>query len=203
MKLYATPLSHFSRKVRLLLDHYGIEYEFVHIGNVVDTEAARFDGNPLMKVPVLHDGDTWLIESDHIAEYIVRRHDPADRYRVLVRDPDALNLRAMLNGIMNEEVKLILGARTGIDVAALPFFRKVRLAVSNGLEWLERNAARFDAESPGYLEFHLVCLLDHLDHYKLVPLDYPELKRITVTLSASPTVSRSNPGNSLAAYPPP
>lgn len=203
MKLHATPLSHYSRKVRLLLDHYGIDYEFVHIGNVIDTEPARFDGNPLMKVPVLQDGDNWLIESDHIAQYIVRKHDPEDRYRVLAHDPGTLNMRAMLNGIMNEEVKLILGARTGIDTGPLAYFRKARLAVTNGLDWLETNAARFDAASPGYLEFHLVCLLDHLSHYQLVSLDYPRLQSVVDVLNNSETVRRSSPANSLERYPSP
>lgn len=200
MRLYATPLSHYSRKVRLLLDHYGIEHELVHPGEVSGADAARFGGNPIMKVPVLEDGETWLIESEHIAQHIVRGHDAADRYRVLDADPHTLNLRAMMNGIMQEEVKLILAARTGVETAELPFFRKARVAIENGLEWLETRADRFDAGSPAYLEFHLVCLMDHLEHFRVVPLEYPSLRAIVGRVSESEITARSSPGRSLERY---
>jgi len=197
MRLYATPLSHYSRKVRLLLDHYGVEYELSSPGDVAGSDAARFGDNPVMKVPVLEDGDTWLVDSDHIAQYVVRKVDGADRYRVLVSDPDTLNLRAVMNAIMQEEVKLILAARTGIDTTALPFFRKARLAIENGLGWLEARAERFDPAAPGYSEFHLVSLIDHLDHYELLPREYPRLREIVGRVSASETVAQSAPRRSL------
>ncbi|HEX6995266.1 MAG TPA: glutathione S-transferase [Gammaproteobacteria bacterium] len=197
MRLYATPLSHYSRKVRLLLDHYRLEYELLSPGDVSGSDASRFGNNPVMKVPVLEDGGTWLVESDHIAQYVVRKVDPLDRYRVLASDPETLNLRAVMNAIMQEEVKLILAARTGIDTAAFPFFRKARLAIENGLDWLEARAERFDAASPGYAEFHLVSLVDHLDHHGLLPREHSRLREIVGRVSASETVAQSSPRRSL------
>lgn len=108
MQLFATPLSHFSRKVRLLLDHYDIEYEFVDVGNVANAELSVFDGNPLMRVPVLKDGALWLIESDHI-------------------------------------------------------------------------------------EFHLVCMWEHLQYYGVVGLNYPGLDAIASTVGARGRVARTAP----------
>lgn len=201
MQLFATPLSHYSRKVRLLLDHYGIDYEFMHIGNVASAKPEVFRGNPVMKVPVLVDGSTWLIESDHIAAYIVRRHDPEDRYRVLAADADTLNLHAVLNAIMAEEVKLILAERTGLDTRPHAFFDKARRSVGQGLEWIEAHARCFNAARYGYREFHLVCLWDHLQHYELFPLRYPKLAAIVAELNANELVARSSPANSLARYP--
>lgn len=132
MRLYATPLSHYSRKVRLLLDHYEVEYDLVSPGDVSGTDAARFGDNPVMKVPVLEDGDTRLLDSDHIAQYVARKYDPADRFGVLTTDPETLNLRAVMNAVMQEEVKLILAARTGLETTEPPFFRKARLAKRTG-----------------------------------------------------------------------
>lgn len=57
IKLYGTELSHFARKVRLLIDHYSIPCDFVDIGNVAEDEQKKFAQNPLMKVPVLVDND--------------------------------------------------------------------------------------------------------------------------------------------------
>src|SRR4051794_10990584 len=108
MQLLATRLSHYSRKLRILLDHYGLAYELVDVGNVASPDLGQFDGNPLMKVPVLRDQGRWLIESDHIAAYLARTYDPSDRYEVLTTDLATLNARAVLNGIMAEEVKVIL-----------------------------------------------------------------------------------------------
>lgn len=68
MQLVATPASHFARKVRLLLDHYGLAYDMVDAGNVAEFSEDKFAGNPLMLVPVLNDGDLTVYDSDHIAD---------------------------------------------------------------------------------------------------------------------------------------
>ncbi len=41
-----------------------------------DDDAGRLRQQPALRVPALVDGDTTVIESDHIARYLVRRHDP-------------------------------------------------------------------------------------------------------------------------------
>ena len=179
--------------VRLLLDHYGLDYELVDVGNVADADAAMFGDNPLMKVPVLRDGDVFLIESDHIAAHIVRRHDPADRFGVLTTAPDALNMRAVLNGVMAEGVKIILAERTGLHTENLPVFQKARTGVENGLRWLEARSDQLDPAHAGYAEFHFVSMWDHLRRYALVPLDYPKLAAIAASLGAQETIARSAP----------
>ena len=72
IKLFGTPLSHFSRKVRILMDLYSISYDFVDVGNVAEVDKSVFGNNPLMKVPVLVDENEWVLNSDHIATYVVR-----------------------------------------------------------------------------------------------------------------------------------
>ncbi len=103
----------FYPKVRILLDQYEVPYDLVDVGNVAAKDLDKFAGNPLQKIPVLIDGSTWLVDSDHIASYLVRKLDPGDRFGVDVTDVTRLNVRAILNGLMLDEVKLILGARTG------------------------------------------------------------------------------------------
>lgn len=193
MKLYATPISHFSRKVRLLLDLYGVEYEFIDVGNVAEGDVETFGGNPLMKVPVLIDGDQWLIESDSIASYIVRKFDPSDRYNVNTQDVRHLNARAVLNGIMSEEVKVILSRRTGVPTEQYRFFDDALEAIQNGLDWLESNAELFDADRPGYLEFHLVCAWEHIGYYDLVPLKQTHLRRIVHRVLENDVIRRTSP----------
>lgn len=192
MKLYATPLSHFSRKVRILLDHLSIPYEFKDVGNVAEGDLDTFAGNPLLKVPVLVDGDSWLIESDHIAAHLVQKFDPSDRFNVLTRNSHDLNIRAVLNGIMTEEVKVILARRTGVPTDKYGFFDDALEAMKNGLQWLEDNAD-FNPSNPGYKDFHLVCAWEHFAHYEILPMNFRKLESVVTQVLQNPVVRKTSP----------
>jgi glutathione S-transferase len=193
MKLYATPLSHFSRKVRTLLDLYSISYEFIDCGNVAQSNTHNFGKNPMMKVPVLVDGDHWIIESDHIALYLVKKYDETDKFQVQTTNSFDLNARAVMNGIMSEEVKLILAERTAVPTKEYSFFSKAYQAIESGLSWLETNSSHFDPQSPKYREIHLISMWDHLDYYEIVPLEYKNLRKIVSQVSDLPLLKKSHP----------
>ncbi len=193
MRLYLTPLSHFSRKVRLLLDHFEAAYETVDVGNVAGSQQDQFAGNPMMSVPVLEDGEHWLVDSDHIAGYLTRQLRPDDPYAVLTNDPEVLNARAILNGVMASEVRLILAARTGLETLPQPFFQKALATIEQGLAWLEVRSAMFSSDAPSYLDFHLVSAWDHLAHYDTLPLCYPNLGAVVAALGQQPQVAKSQP----------
>lgn len=191
LQLIYTPRSHFSRKVRLLLDGLGIEAALVDAGNAAALDPAGFGPNPLMKVPTLIDGGRAVFESDHIAAHLVRTRDPGDRFGVLTADVDALNARAVMNGAMAVEVELVLGARSGLDTSH-PRFDKMRASLVAALDWLERGHEVF-GDAPDYLGFHLVSLWDHVALYDLVPLEHPRLRARVERLSALPYVGASRP----------
>ena len=193
MQLYATKLSHFSRKVRILLDHYELNYEFIDVGNVADRDSNTFNNNPLMNVPVLTDGGLWLIDSDNIAAYIVRKHDPEDKYRVLTNCIDVLNANSVLNGVMSNEVKIILAERMGLDTKPIAYFQKAQAVIKNGLSWLEDNTILFSPSEPGYLDFHLISLWDHLSYYEITELSYSRLKSIAEELGANINIAKTAP----------
>ncbi|WP_395373869.1 glutathione S-transferase family protein [Marinicella sp. W31] len=193
MKLYATPLSHFARKVRVLMDLYAIPYEMIHVGNVAEINMDKLGDNPLMQVPVLLDGQTWLIDSDHIAEYIVKKFDPDDRYNVLISEPFDLNARAIMNGIMDNEVKIVLAQRTELPTEKYAYFDKARQSINNALLWLEQNSHQFSPATPGYREIHLVCLWQHLEYYNMVPLNYPHLGKLVQQIAELPQLIESAP----------
>jgi glutathione S-transferase len=195
MKLIGTPRSHFTRKVRLLLDHWDAPYAFEDVGDVSQADPARFAGNPALSIPVLEDGAVWVIESDHIAQYLSAKLDPEDRLHVRRSDPDTLNRRAVLNAIMSQEVKLVLGKRTGLQTEGAAYFDKARAAILHGLNWLEARADTFDAEAPGYAEFHFIAMWEHLALYDTVVLTQPHLKALADQLAAQPLIAKS-------AYPP-
>lgn len=192
MQLLHTPRSHFARKVRLLMAALGLDAELVDAGNAADADPARFGPNPLMKVPTLVDGDRVVFESDHIAAYLVRRHDPEDRFGMLTSGVDELNARAVMNGVMGLEVELILAARTGLDTGH-PRFGKMRASLLQGLQWLEDRAGLVQ-DAPTYLGFHFVAMWDHLALYGLVPLAaYPALQARREACARWPFVDASTP----------
>src|ERR1043166_6872223 len=103
MRLVGTPLSHFTRKIRVLLMELGVDFEFVRVAGLMTTTTTIYGENPLLRVPtLLHDGRT-IFESDHIARYVVAHFDAADRLRVRSEDVDDMNRLAVLNGIMAKE----------------------------------------------------------------------------------------------------
>ncbi len=207
LKLIATPLSHYARKVRILLDLYKIPYDFQDIvGNIALTQTPiEVGGNPLMKVPVLQHGSEWIIESDHIASYLVSQFDSKDIYKVNSKVIFDLNTRAMLNGMMNEELKVIVARRHQVPTDQFTYFKKAQNAVDNGLDWLEANHTKFEIKSPNYREFHLISCWDHFEYYDFVPNmadKYPRLRdivgRVTeelpiIKLTAPHTVAPKTP----------
>lgn len=192
MRLYYTPGSHFARKVRLLLAALEIDAALVNAVNTARAEPERFGPNPLLAVPSLVDGDREIFDSDHIAAWLVRRFDPQDRFGVLTADPDRLNARAVLNGIMAAEVELLLASRGGLP-ADSPRWDKKRQVIRNGLWWLEARAGLFDGEAD-FLAFHLLACWDHLVCFGYFPdIVVPALAERVRALAALPFAAESAP----------
>ncbi|MEM6554671.1 MAG: glutathione S-transferase family protein [Pseudomonadota bacterium] len=193
MKLFGTPKSHFTRKVRILLDHLEEPYELVDIGDVANQGQGQFADNPLMSVPVLEYGTMKLFDSDHISIFLTHRFDPENRFEVITDDPHTLNGRAFLNGAMMAEVRLILAERTGLATNGVAVFDKARKTISNVLAWCDDNLDLFNTAHTTYAQFHFICLWDHLNLNALIENDWPRLRALANTLSESESISRSAP----------
>ena len=188
MQLYYTPHSHFSRKVRILLEGLGVPVELVNSVDTANLDPARFGHSPLMRVPVLRDGDIWVFDSDVIAAHLVRTLDPSDRFAVLRHDIPGLNARSVMNGVMTAEVELLLAARTGLETNGHRRFDKARQVIAAGLEWLEQHEGLFAGE-PDYLCFHLVSMWEHLHRFGYFPpLALPQLTRHAERVGELPIV---------------
>jgi len=199
-RLHVTPLSHFTRKIRILFAELGVEFEFVRAPSVLASGAAAYGDNPLMRVPTLVHGDDTVIESDHIARYLVTRFDPSDRFGVRSERAGDLNRLAVVNGIMDNEVVLILARRGGVtDLTSVAYFRKLATAIDSGLAWLDGHT---DPEHAGfdYRDLTTICMCQHVVYYQLVPdlARYPRIAARVARFADRPSIASTAPEASLA-----
>src|SRR5262245_35389732 len=168
--LYLTPLSHFSRKCRIVMREIGLAYEESYVPNLLSADPADFGGNPILRVPVLQDGEHWIIESDQIVRHVLEAYDRgSDRFAFFSMSIAQRNALSIVSAIMGAEVELILSKRSGlVDQAGGLYFRRYREVIEHGLAWLERDAAGIWPEGEfSYLDIALVCMWDHLRHGRL------------------------------------
>jgi glutathione S-transferase len=199
-KLYGTPLSHFTRKIRILMLELGVSFDFVRLPSLLDTSATPYGDNPLMRVPTLVDGAVTVFESDHIARYVVGEYDPSDRLEVRRDDVRGMNILAVVNGVMANEVVLILAKRGGLtDVEGVTYFRKLIAAIDAGLAWLDKNTDP-DQASFDYRDIALICMWQHVAHYATTQNleKYVRVAARVARFSDRPSVASTTPEASLA-----
>ena len=114
-----TPPSHFTRKVRVLLQELRVPFEFVHLDKLLETGPEKFADNPLHMFPVLEHKGQRLIESDLICDYLIRNFGKGPQLESFM--PEAANecfdrqRLAIMNGGMSAGVTLIRAKRSGIE----------------------------------------------------------------------------------------
>lgn len=194
MKLYYTPLSHFSRKVRLFLEYYQLDCEYVDIGSVTQTELQKFAANPLLAVPVLEDEDVWVIDSQNIIYYILEKFRLPDDLKFSSKKIHDLNFRAIVDGIMSNEVKIIQGTRSGIQIYDFNYFKKAKISIEESLKWLEQRMYQFNTEQLTFDLIVLVCALEHIEYFQTISLEkFPKLKQVVSNVSQNPLLHKTSP----------
>ena len=165
-RLYLTPLSHFSRKVRIVLRELDLACEETYVPDLLSSDPADFGGNPILRVPVLKDGALFVIESDQIVRHLLETYDrSADRFAFFSMDAAQRNALSIISAVMGAEVELILSKRSGLVAASgARYFGRYREVIAHGLAWLEeRAAAIWPTVEFSYLDIALLCMWDHLD----------------------------------------
>ena len=176
MRLYLTPLSHFSRKVRIILRELDLACEESYVPNLLSSAPGDFGGNPILRVPVLQDGPHWVVESDQIVRYLLETYDRGnDRFAFVSMNTAQRNTLSIISAIMGADVELILSKRSGLaDKASGLYFTRYREVIGHGLAWLERNAGSIWPEVDfSYLDIALLCMWDHLRHGRLLDDSVP------------------------------
>jgi glutathione S-transferase len=166
LALFGTPLSHFTRKVRIVLHEFAIPFEFQPVESLLTEEAGGYGFNPLMRIPTLVEGDLRLIESDYIARYLTETRAPHDPLDVLRPSYADLNRLAVINGIMAHEVTLLLAARGGLtEMGDSTYGHKLLCAIASGVAWLD-GSIEAGRSSFNYVDVALISMWQHLRCYR-------------------------------------
>jgi len=132
LELYQFELSHYSEKVRLILDYKGLDYRKIEVTpGVGQLDLFRLSGK--RQVPVLKDGETVIADSTAIAMYLDRKYpekpiipvDPRERGLCLLMEEWAdesigLKSRKVLFGAVSQNQDF----RTSLLPSATPDFLK-------------------------------------------------------------------------------
>ena len=71
IKLYDTPFSPFTRKIKMVLDYKGLSYDVADVTNVHTSQGREFASlNSRVEVPVLKDNDILIVNSSDIVAYL-------------------------------------------------------------------------------------------------------------------------------------
>ena len=102
LELYQFELSHYSEKVRLILDYKGLEYRKIEVTpGVGQVELLQKSGS--RQVPVLKDGSTYIADSTEIAFYLERKYPEMP---ILPEDPLARGQCLLMEEWADESIAL-------------------------------------------------------------------------------------------------
>lgn len=185
MRLYGTPPSHFTRKVRVLLQELRVPFEFVVLDKLLETGPEKFANNPLHMFPVLeHDGQQ-LIESDLICEYLIEKFGRGSEIATALPGPEQRvrerQCLAIMNGAMSAGVTLIRAKRSGIEKwGDYAYFRQELASIEAALAWLDRDLGARTSYYPGrlsMLDITLMCFVEWAVFREFLPdrAKYPHL----------------------------
>lgn len=203
MRLYGTPPSHFTRKVRVVLQELKVPYEFVVLGNLLEVGEEKFAGNPLHLFPVLDAGDQRLFESSLICEYLIEKFGQGNELSAYCPAPENkirdLQRMAVMNGAMSAGVSLVRAKRSGIENGDnFAFFRQEKEALAAALRWLEKDLGNRASYYPGRLtmvDITLQCLLEWAAYREMGPpvSKFPHLASFMNGFSSRPSFAGTHP----------
>ena len=210
MKLYGAPPSHFTRKVRVVLQELGLPFQFVAVSRLLDATPDAFGYNPLLQIPVLEDGAYRLVESDLICEYLLERYGKNQiAFYPAVGDQILHKQRlAIMNGGMAAGAKIMRARRSQIPgFANYSFFEQENASLLAALQWLNEDlGGRTSYGISGtnaltVLEISLQCFLDWAPFREMIAsLDaYPNLKRFQAHWAAHPSFAQTPPSQPVLA----
>ncbi len=186
LTLYENAFSPFARKVRMALEHKGLQFEAID-GLRTDHQAALARVNPRREVPVLIDGDITVVNSSHILQYLEEAY-PQKRLlptalaaRVRARDWERIS-DTLVDGIILNVSLWMWAERTDKRPPAME--ERARTDLASIYAALEKELAAGGDFIVGELSIADIALFPHLRSVKPLgfPIDHAQYPRLAAWL---------------------
>lgn len=216
MKLYGHDTSPYVRRIRVLLAEKGLPFERDPKSWTEDGESQRL--NPMLRVPVLRDGEQLLLDSKLIAAYLYQRHPqppPAPPAGHLPLQPtlwrpehrwDDENTLHVIDTTVDTAVNLFLLELDGITGEDSAYLGRQRRRIRTCLAWLDDKLAgrsTFGEGAFAFLDLALVCALQWMDFRKRYPVhEHANLARVVAAHTGRASLASTHPSLAKNAAPP-
>lgn len=166
MKLIGSRTSPYVRRIRLLL--HDTPHEFLHLNIYAEGRDELRRNSPVLKVPVLVDGDREIYDSRVIARYLGAQQGSGP----LTWEQE--NQLTLIDGANDSCVTLLLSKKSGLDVDAdLEFWNLQRERIMATMRTLNAMVEAGEFPDWNYPAICLFCLVDWMDFRNL--LDFSEV----------------------------
>lgn len=172
MYVFGSLTSPYVRLIRVLAQELSLPCDFKQISSVLSQdvdEAKQVDEhNPLMKVPTLVDGDTRVIESRIIANYLMRKAKKTGSKSAIKTDlnDEEENLLSIIYGISDSVLLIYIMGRVNPDVdVSQGYFARSTQRIESGLSYLDEHLS--SDRDFGLVEITLICILDFIKGTKV------------------------------------
>jgi glutathione S-transferase len=162
LKIVGSLTSPFSRIVRMMCEELHLDYELDVTPPFTKMNAASAEKvnahNPLMKVPVLIDGETEILDSRVIVAYLLKKHGK-DTDIKLPQSVEEENLLSVIYGIVDAGVLWFMLQLANPEVKKdAGFMPRSQERIERGLIWLDRNKNL--GKEFGVPEALLICVVE-------------------------------------------
>lgn len=163
MEIIGSLTSPFTRIVRVLCVYLCLDYKFTitpPFGKLTsddnDTLALT---NPLMKVPVLRDGESTIFDSRIISNYLITRYAKENHAIRPVLSVDEDNMITVILGVIDAGILIFMLRASYHDIDSnTGYIAKLHDRMTRGLAWLDTNG--HINERIGLFDIALICGLD-------------------------------------------
>ena len=189
LRLYGSLTSPFVRRLRLLMDSG--TYDFVNLDIYGPDRARLREISPVLKIPVLEDGETRIFDSRVIQRYL------ADKGHVEKLPWSQENTLTVIDGVSDSLVNILLLKRSGVVLDPTSVLGKSHSErVKDSLALLESQVQGAHFAHWDFLSQSLYALLDWCLFRDLADLSaYPQLLRFVSTHKNQVRVQETDPRN--------
>lgn len=205
MKLHASNVTPYGRKVRIVLAEKGLDYERDLTGSSQRPIDALASLNPALRVPILEDNGQMLFESNLIIKYLLgnyAKHSAPDAPKPPLATGLARpqhywadrKLLAVLDALLETTVNIRQLGLSGIAPEQSTYLQRHQERIGRILDWLEP-LAEPDGLLPGWFsvqDLALVCSLDFGEHFGVFAWrGRPRLEALHARLSERPSIAET------------